>query len=61
MWKQFGSVPFGLFIMFLLDAVGVFFIQANNVGLAFIVFTSAYVFCVTGFYVIYRVLRTRGW
>lgn len=59
MRKQLGSVPFGIFIVFLLNAVGVIFIYANNVGLVFIVFTSAYVFCVTGSYVIYKALRTR--
>jgi hypothetical protein len=54
--KMFSSVPNGFFILFLLDVIGVLFIEVSNTGLAFIVFSSAYLFCMTGSYVIYRVL-----
>ncbi len=56
MRKQFNLVPNGFFIMVLLDITGVFIIEANNSGLAFITLTSAYIFCTTGLYVLYRVL-----
>jgi hypothetical protein len=56
MKKQFTSVPMGLFIMVILDITGIFLIEANNSGLIFIILTSAYIFCTTGLYVLYRVL-----
>ena len=58
--KKFTSVPNGFFILFLLDAIGVILIEASNTGFAFIVFSSAYLFCVTGLYVIIRVLVNGG-
>jgi hypothetical protein len=62
MSKQIASVPIGLFVMVLLDITGIFLIEANNSGLAFITLTSAYVFCTTGLYVLYRVLvNAKGW
>jgi hypothetical protein len=42
--------------VFLLDALGIVLLQFNYTGINLLVFSSAYVFCVTGFYVIYRVL-----
>ena len=56
MRKQITSVPMGFVIMILLDITGIYLIEANNSGLAFITLTSAYLFCTTGIYVLYRVL-----
>ena len=58
--KMFASVPKGFFLLFLLNAIGVIFIEASNTGLAFIVFSFAYLFCMTGLYVIIRVLVNGG-
>ena len=62
MRRQFASVPNGIFIIILLDITGIFLIEANNSGLAFITLTSAYIFCTTGLYVLYQVLvNAKGW
>ena len=59
---KISSVPFSFIIVFLVEATGIVLIEANNVGLEFIIFASAYVFCITGLYVIYRVLvNMRSW
>ena len=46
-----------LVLLVMLEAIGVIFIEANNAGLNFIIFAPAYIFCITGFYVIYHALR----
>jgi len=57
MRRQFSSVSNNFLLLVMLEAIGIIFIQANNVGLGFIIFASAYIFCITGFYVIYHALR----
>ena len=46
--------------VFLVDALGIFLLQFNSSGFDLVVFSMAYVFCVTGFYVIYRVFVPVG-
>lgn len=62
MKKPFDTVPYSLIFMVLLDAVGLVLIEANNAGLELIIYASAYLFCIAGFYVVYQVLvNARGW
>jgi len=46
--------------VFLVDVLGIFFLQFNSMGFDLVVFSLAYVFCVAGFYVIYRVFMPVG-
>ena len=57
MKKQLTSAPIEFFIMILLDITGIFLIEANNSGLAYIALTSAYLFCTTGLYVSYLIFE----